>query len=310
VKPVPGVSALFMLSFGLYLNLQTASAQEPLKQPIPRQKTDSHPQKLHSTKPADPRRDEQRGTKEQPLFVEIAQPPNSQNDTRNQHAQREETPPEDKTVEKVSAVINAASAVAMAIFSGFLWWTTNKQWKATLEANEIAKKTIQTTERTYIQISHTAPGLNLGQGVTLYPRHGAAAHINFVIKNIGRTPAIISNLVINPYLHDSRLPLPPEPPYDNTSVPVQDFMYGGDVHNLRFDFDIPGEDMIQIADKTKTLYILSYVDYVDQFGINHRTGYARHYVYHDSVQNLKLVMKSDYNYDRPRKQGEGSLLNN
>ena len=60
---------------------------------------------------------------------------------------------------------------------------------------------------------------------------------------------------------------------------------------------------------THTLYLIGYVDYIDQFGQRHRGGYARMYkpltVLLQNQNNLFYVIQEGYNYDRLRKRGEG-----
>ena len=52
----------------------------------------------------------------------------------------------------------------------------------------------------------------------------------------------------------------------------------------------------------KVLYLFGYVDYTDQFGQNHRAGYARRYDPNikKGQNNLVFVTEYGYNYDEPR----------
>jgi hypothetical protein len=60
---------------------------------------------------------------------------------------------------------------------------------------------------------------------------------------------------------------------------------------------------------THTLYLVGYVDYIDQFGQRHRGGYARMYKplteFLKGQNNLVYVVQEGYNYDRRRRRAEG-----
>ena len=58
------------------------------------------------------------------------------------------------------------------------------------------------------------------------------------------------------------------------------------------------------------LVVYGFVDYIDAFGVRHRGGYARQYV--PNVQgnnNLVFLDHPSYDYDRPRRPGEGNDWN-
>ncbi len=74
-----------------------------------------------------------------------------------------------------------------------------------------------------------------------------------------------------------------------------------------------------MKDYSSDLFIVGFVDYRDKFGTRHRGGYARKYAIakddrcsYDSDEaflkrnNLIIVTESGYNYDRPRRRGEGN----
>ena len=63
----------------------------------------------------------------------------------------------------------------------------------------------------------------------------------------------------------------------------------------------------------RRIRLIGYVDYIDKFGVRHRGGYAREFdhVRHvlskpEKRNNLVFLNKRGYNYDRPRKRGEGN----
>lgn len=59
------------------------------------------------------------------------------------------------------------------------------------------------------------------------------------------------------------------------------------------------EELAEIQNGTRDLYLIGYADYVDVFGKSHRAGYARKYDPHISKgNNLVFHVPADYNYDR------------
>jgi hypothetical protein len=68
--------------------------------------------------------------------------------------------------------------------------------------------------------------------------------------------------------------------------------------------------MLPFQTRSKTLYVIGYADYIDQFNNRHRAGYARRYNPVSPQDNLHIAMDIGYNYDRLRNQGEGNDWNN
>ena len=72
---------------------------------------------------------------------------------------------------------------------------------------------------------------------------------------------------------------------------------------------ITGEVVEAIQKGTKILHYVAYVDYIDKFGIRHRSGYGRTYnpaPVGFGGHNLIFITQHGYNYDRERKEGEGN----
>jgi len=68
----------------------------------------------------------------------------------------------------------------------------------------------------------------------------------------------------------------------------------------------PTEAIATIIDRTHTLIVYAYINYTDVFGVDHQAGYGRRYdPTRPSDNNLFIIPHHAYNYDRPRKEGEG-----
>lgn len=93
----------------------------------------------------------------------------------------------------------------------------------------------------------------------------------------------------------------------------QAFLVSDDEFFLRLSYRIKSDEMSAVMDTSSVLYIIGYVDYVDQFGQRHRGGYGRQYRpgsderaryktddEFDRRNNLWVIEQEGYNYDEVR----------
>ena len=150
--------------------------------------------------------------------------------------------------------------------------------------------------------------------------------VNLEIKNYGQTPARITDvIVLSKFLKDGES-LPKDPHYTRTEGEAFPgaFLVKED-HFFRLFTDHPNLRAIaalgspDIKSGSRQYFVYGYVDYIDMFGQRHRGGFAR--VYEPRVDrrdaypseeafaercNLIFMEQRGYNYDRPRKKGEGN----
>ena len=160
-------------------------------------------------------------------------------------------------------------------------------------------------ERAYVKISHPSPGIRqLNSDGNIW--------LTVSIKNYGRTPATVTNVVIKPIVVRYGDPLQPQPDY---TVRHEDperhaFLVSDDEFFLRLTYRITPDEMSQVKARSSVLYMIGYVDYTDQFGQHHRGGYGREYRpgFDDRTRyktdeefaqrnNLLVVAQEGYNYD-------------
>ncbi|MDQ6733939.1 MAG: hypothetical protein M3Z35_07450, partial [Nitrospirota bacterium] len=99
-----------------------------------------------------------------------------------------------------------------------------------------------------------------------------------LITNIGLTPGTITETLLMPLFVASGASPPNKPPYDERArVQVRDFLHKDDAMRGFRQFPITDELRTAIRTKRHTLYVIGYLDYVDQFSQRHRAGYARRY---------------------------------
>lgn len=201
-----------------------------------------------------------------------------------------------------SGAVAAVATAVIAAFTGVLGLATRRIYKHSAAS-----------ERAYVKMSHRT-GLRWGPGLEIDREHNEV-RVVIQVKNSGRTPADVSNTMLYwLVLPKGQCPpaVPNYPPPENAEEPTTAFLVADDSFFYWKTFDGISDDHLEkIAAGDETLWIYGYVDYSDKFMQRHRGGYAR--VYNptldtgpiDTRNNLVFVNQDGYNYDRPRKKGEG-----
>src|SRR5262249_53150359 len=146
-------------------------------------------------------------------------------------------------------------------------------------------------ERAYVKISHPAPGIK---------QLDISGNIWFTIavKNYGRTPARVTDVVVKPVVVPHGDPLPKNPDYYGVAIklpsrPLRAFLVTGEeFFDSRF-YSISTNEVIKVKDLASDLYMIGFVDYIDQFGQRYRSGYAR--IYYPMV-DVKKIDQNEASY--------------
>ena len=216
---------------------------------------------------------------------------------------------------KVTDVVIAGFTIVLAVVTAILARYTAKLWGATkdlvTESGDVARKEL----RAYVKVSYSQPGITMETASGVF-------RVTIQVKNFGRTPARVTNVLVKHIvlLHSGTLPDIPDYGRDTqTSEGLTAFLVAGDEAFLSLVFSgIEAESLSAVERKMNKLWLYGYVDYIDQFGQRHRGGWARLYdPERDNRQrypsdedfakrtNLVFVEKDGYNYDRERTQGGG-----
>ena len=119
-------------------------------------------------------------------------------------------------------------------------------------------------------MSHTPPGVIWGPtGLT----------VTIQVRNAGKTPAVLTGLLLKTFLLEPNDQLPPRPDYSTNDPPEpqEGFLAAEDKIFVTRTFHLADGDVEAVRSGLLTLYLLGYVDYVDFFEKPHRAGYARVY---------------------------------
>ena len=196
----------------------------------------------------------------------------------------------------------AASAAVSALFAIALFFNAHHQLKHNRKV-----------ERAVVKISHPSPGIEQLDS-------SGQISLTVSIKNYGRTPARVTDVVIKPVVIPSGYQLPTVPDYtvQFEGPKLKAFLVTDDEFHLSRFYRITPDEMSQVKDTFSDLYMIGDVDYTDQFGQHHRGGYARQYwpMIDDKGRyktgdefdqrkfaqrnNLLVVAQEGYNYDRVR----------
>lgn len=265
-------------------------------------------QNAEQPKPQETQPDVLIGTEATPAVVRIAK---SQGEAAQEQADRKR----DATTQRWTIGLTAAIA-SFTLALVYVGWKQRQTYEATLAANKVI-------ERAYVRLFNSLPGLDFDEVMVSVgadpPR--LTTRISLGVKNAGSTPAKLTYLLLQPHFGS----LPDTPPYDhNLGETISASLTKEDSFNLHRTWAIRYDEYRRIDWDSWNLYIIGYVDYIDQFGIRHRVGYARkhdprvddpkRYLNPDGTKNadldskrnnLEFVVKPGYNYDRERKKGDG-----
>jgi hypothetical protein len=161
-------------------------------------------------------------------------------------------------------------------------------------------RTTQKAERAYVKMSHAPPGVS-------FALRGKIV-INIDVRNFGRTPGRVTDVVINACTCPNEDRLPDNPSYmPRTSPGIPNaFLVSNDNFFYNSSIPLPEAEVAEVKVGNRQLYLLGYVDYIDQFGHRYRGGYGRLYRADFTGNNLIFIAQPGYNYDRPRLPGEGN----
>ena len=186
-------------------------------------------------------------------------------------------------------------------------------------------------ERAYIDMAHQPPGITFASwnAVVIDETYGVMRDVQVTvnIRNVGHTPAKVTARSVEVYISPSLPPIPPYAPPDRVRIHL--------VTNKKFKIEGHFARPLTVLNEVtgtspqQKLFVIGYVDYMDKFGRRFRVGYGRVYApwiddaklpaywpegVHSTAlftarNNLPFIEVPGYNYDRPRKQGEGNDWN-
>jgi hypothetical protein len=198
---------------------------------------------------------------------------------------------------KATDYVIAAFTIVIGVYTIFL----TKATRRLAHISSQQEQSTRTIERAYVSMTHRLPGL------VHLPPPDSVLGFTVDMRNVGQTPATITDSVLNILILREAGQLPPVPPYTNSGIqPPSAFLYKDGFVEGERRFPVSIEDWEDLNSGAKRLILIGYVDYIDQFGQRYRSGYAGRFDPRSPDNNLLAVITRGYNYDRKRQQGEGN----
>jgi hypothetical protein len=243
---------------------------------------------------------EPRGTHDAPLVVKVLPPAPGTPEATERRREQNQKLAADRALLWFTAVLSVATLALMIATVGLVFLAKQQADDARVR------------ERAYIKMSHALPGVDFEGGTGKFT-------VKIGMKNVGRTPANITDFLLKPIVHPRDEELPTIPDYlREKQRTAKAFVVSDEEVFLSEPYSIAIDEENRVKAGTVRLWIIGYVDYIDRFGYRHRGGYARHYwpqaddrtrygsdAEFEKRNNLSYVPQPGYNYDRLRQKGEG-----
>lgn len=190
----------------------------------------------------------------------------------------------------------------LMIFTGVLAVSTIGLWVVTKTSSDqvrksvdLANKELILTQRPKLRVSAVIAKDISGRGEGPFVR-GQLVHGQFYIRNIGGTPATITDIGcwIERFGNDTYLPM--KRPYEGKAGNISDkpTLSPGEPHTVTFTseepLDVTGPAIMQ---KQVFLYVMGWIEYVDDLKIKRRIDFCRQY----SVASHRFVAVTDPDYE-------------
>jgi hypothetical protein len=187
--------------------------------------------------------------------------------------------------------------VIVAAFGLLIIWLTLGAVKTQANATLKTAESLINTERAYVKITHSSPGLVLSDPPGI-------CGVNMEVRNLGNTPTRITQISLEHIILPQAQLLTTEPNYHPRENIEEVFLFKGDPFYFPYRIPLADIDRENMERGDSIFYLYGYIDYIDQFGQRHRSGYGRRFRQHDT-DNLIFIVQEGYNYDRHRNPGEG-----
>lgn len=299
-----------ILAIAFLIVYAAAYSQEPTPRPpidIEKPQAETKHRKQHTEK-------DQRGTKQEPFIIEVIPAPRDEKDSAQKRKDHEEETTINRGIRDftgLAALFTFLLVITSAIQVAMFWRQLKFMKKSTESAEGAAKaantsaKALMLAERAYVKMSHVPPGIQW------HKEDSRSFEIIVEVKNYGRTPTNVTDVVLSIKVLPNEESLPTVPSYtikQREEIPGG-FLMPGDWFTYTGNFGLFDKFDDVYINKSSKIWVIGYVDYIDVFQQRHRNGYARVYnrwLDGGEQNNLVLVTQAGYNYDRPRKKDEGN----
>jgi hypothetical protein len=189
-------------------------------------------------------------------------------------------------LDKHGEAVTGVFTVFLAVFTGRLWWSTDKLWRQTKESVDLARNEFLSSHRPELRLKLIWLASADGQRFDPRLEGGRPITVRLDIVNIGRNAALVycTNFVAIVLPFGQRLPQ--RPPYNDEATHQFFKTYLG---NFRLESGITLqthatdtrhpptiEDIREIREGTRRLYCVGVIEYSDDAGRPRQTAFCRY----------------------------------
>jgi hypothetical protein len=275
--------ALTVRWFLLSLALAIGSAQSQGPAPSPAKGTEGS--KTQAAKGQQKAKQDQRGTANVPLVVDVLRPKKSEAEAAQDAKDREDRAAEARFSLGFNFLLVLFNGI-LAVSTVLLWVVTSKVANAAKESANAAEKSIAIAREEFISTHRAWVGLS-GPIETIKPlafdEHGAKATIRIVGKNVGSSPSIGTSLVTRTTIGPFPIPDPREyarvPPESQVRLLAQMglVILPGDPIPWDVEIFVSRNDFKQGKNGAVTVWLAGHVHYHDDFNL-YASGFLFSYV--------------------------------
>jgi len=273
----------------LLLVCTVASSQEPT--PAPSKSSDAQQNKSGaSTHPAT---ENKSNAKLPTIVVNIAQPPDTEEQQRDKRRERDEK----TSLEWGGSIWTLVIALFTIASTIALWWETRKSSGAALKAANVAERSLVDLERPYVFADLHEPIFDQVVVAAGRPQMNfvrSRTPVKYGLINRGRSPAFLTDFYQRLVSGGIPGPVDSSDPDLEGVVSLKGQDVGADPHPCRIDF-VAGEMDLD------ALYLIGFIRYTDIFRRQHLTGFCAKY---SIVENrFALIGGEEYNYTKDEDDG-------
>ena len=185
---------------------------------------------------------------------------------------------------EISAGISALATIAIAAFTGTLWWSTRGMLRETGKSINLAQMEFASSHRPMMRLKHTWLATPDGQAFRGHLDHTTPISVRLDMVNVGSTAANVTqiNFMTQIVPHGQRLPQ--RPPYNEPGVPkspIKGRIESGTTltHAVSDGRILSTDEIMAIRKGEKRLFFIGTIEYWDDARRIRQTAFCRYLVF-------------------------------
>jgi hypothetical protein len=249
------------------------------QRPSPTERKAGQPEQQQPQAPKESAATDQRGTEQSPLVVKVQPTPETETEAAANREEREQRSANEQETTKFNRFLVIIGALQLVVFVGQLSVFSYQAWKlrqtvgATENAADAAKKSadsLRNIERAYVFIDYEL--LKERNAAIKVGGISRCKQIELVLKNFGRTPAVVNGINCKCHYWPNRY-LPETEP-DSIKIPSGIAIGSGSPWSIPANFEGAVSDIDNAMNGAGSIYLYGTIMYLDMFGEQRETGFC------------------------------------